>query len=568
MSKNNQHRNINLLVMLAFTFVLFVVIGARTFQLSVGKQSNGIDLVEYQPGDIERSSITSVNRGTIFDRNGKPIAMDTTSYSIYAVLNDRDPLVNVQDPDNTAVQLAKHLNIDRDQILKTLLTPDVYQVEFGNSGKGLSREVKEAIEKENLSGIHFKEAKARHYVNDYFASHIVGYADTDVQESQDMGLDIQTGRMGMEALYDQELNGLELEEKVVSDGQVIGQDLYTSLDARLQNIMDQELKKTYDLYQPESIMAYLVKPESGEVLVASQQPSFNLNSLKGIDKEWKNLLFEDSYEPGSTMKILTLASAYEQQLYELDETFLSGKIDVYDQTVRDYNHWGWGDITFDQALVHSSNVGMIKLAEKMGLDKWRQELERFGFGQTTESMFANEVNGNADFDNPVNGMMSSFGQGLSVTPAQLIEAFTAIANQGSAMRLQWIKGLGSNGSVDPQVKAQLFQPETARHILKTMVQVVEDPQGTGQEFRHPDVKVAAKTGTAQIPDPKGQGYLTGPNDYVYSVVTMFPADQPEYLMYMVMKQPKETQQKSGTKILSEIFIPFVDQVMITSGQES
>lgn len=568
MSKNNQHRNINLLVMLAFTFVLVVVIGARTFQLSVGKQSNGIDLVEYQPGDIERSSITSVNRGTIFDRNGKPIAMDTTSYSIYAVLNDRDPLVNVQDPDNTAVQLAKYLNIDRDQILKTLLTPDVYQVEFGNSGKGLSREVKEAIEEENLSGIHFKEAKARHYVNDYFASHIVGYADTDVQESQDMGLDIQTGRMGMEALYDQELNGLELEEKMVSDGQVIGQDLYTSLDARLQNIMDQELKKTYDLYQPESIMAYLVKPESGEVLVASQQPSFNLNSLKGIDKEWKNLLFEDSYEPGSTMKILTLASAYEQQLYELDETFLSGKIDVYDQTVRDYNHWGWGDITFDQALVHSSNVGMIILAEKMGLDKWRQELERFGFGQTTESMFANEVNGNTDFDNPVNGMMSSFGQGLSVTPAQLIEAFTAIANQGSAMRLQWIKGLGSNGSVDPQVKAQLFQPETARHILKTMVQVVEDPQGTGQEFRHPDVKVAAKTGTAQIPDPNGQGYLTGPNDYVYSVVTMFPADQPEYLMYMVMKQPKETQQKSGTKILSEIFIPFVDQVMITSGQES
>lgn len=565
MSKNNQHRNINLLVLLAFTFVILVVVGTRSYQLSIKKEVNGIDLVDYQPDDTERSSITSVNRGTIFDRSGKPIAMDTTSYSIYAVLNDGDPQLNVQDPDKTAHFLANYLSMDQEKILEVLLTPDVYQVEFGNAGKGLSKDTKQAIEEAKLPGIFFKEEKERHYINDYFASHIIGYADKHSEANQSSMVDIQSGRMGLEAIYDTELNGIDIEESVINDGQVMGQDLYTTLDARLQNIMDQELKAAYETYQPESMIAYLVKAKTGEVLVASQQPSFNLNSLKGIDKEWKNLLFEDSFEPGSTLKILTLASAYDQQLYQPQETFQSGKIEVYDQIVRDYNIYGWGNITYDQALVHSSNVGMIKLVEKMGLDRWREELKRFGFGQTTEAMFANEVPGNINFDNPVNGLMSSFGQGLSVTPIQLLEAFSSIANQGQALHLQWIKGIGANGSVDPQVKSPLFREDTANHILKTMIQVVEDPQGTGQEFHHPHTKVAAKTGTAQIPNPQGQGYMTGPNDYVYSVVAFFPADQPEYMMFMAVKRPQNDQEHSGTRILSEIFNPFVDQVMIPNG---
>lgn len=566
MSKKPQHRNINMLVLLTFSFVVVMVIGVRTFQLSVGKQSNGIDLVEYQPNEIERSSITSVNRGTIFDRNGKPIAMDTTSYSIYAVLNDGDPTQNVQDPDQTAAILAKHLKMEPEKILQALHTQDVYQVEFGSGGKNLSKEEKQTIEAEKLPGIFFKEDRKRHYVNDYFASHIIGYANMNHPDSEDI-VDVQHGHMGFEAIYDKELNGLDTEDSVISDGQALGQDLYTTLDARLQNMMDEALIHAYKEYQPENMMAYLVKVDTGEVLVASQQPTFNLNTLEGIDQEWKNLLVEDSFEPGSTIKILTLASAYDQGLYQPQETFLSGKVDVYDQTVRDYNLYGWGNITYEKALVHSSNVGMIKLIEKMGLKRWQEELQRFGFGKVTESIFSNEVAGNLNFDNPVNGMMSGFGQGLTVTPIQLLEAFSAIGNQGKTLQLQWTKGIGSNSPVQAQEKATLFKPATAQHLLETMVQVVEDPQGTGQEFKHPEISIAAKTGTAQIPNPEGNGYMTGSNDYVYSVVTFFPAEQPEYMMYLAMKRPSNPQQKSGTKILSEIFVPFVDQVMITSGQD-
>lgn len=564
MIQKNKDRNFNIFLLIAFSVSVFLFLSARVYRLTILKQINGVDLVAFNADSVDRSSISSVNRGSIFDKNGRPIAMDTTSYSLYAVIKGGEGVETIQDPDRTAKVLSQYIGMDRDRILSILLTPDVYQVEFGNAGKQLSRESKEAIEKANLPGIHFKEDKQRNYVNDYYAAHLIGFAKVNEELSQEVQVDIQEGQMGIEAMLNEELSGFDRFGTGQINSQILsGRDVYLSLDSRLQNYLDELMSQTYSTYQPEQMMAYLVDSRTGKLLAASQRPTFNLNTREGIDQEWKNFLVEEAFEPGSTIKILTLASAKEQKLYTEEETFKSGSIKVYDQIVKDYNETGWGYITFEQGLIRSSNVAMVNLVNRMGIDKWVQELEKFGFGKTSQSGLANESAGDIQFDNPVNAIMSSFGQGFSATPLQLMQAYLSVVNQGKMLKIQFIDGIGlPDNYYQKQELNQLFSAETAAYILNAMVKTVEEPYGTAQVFKNKNVKIAAKTGTAQIANPNGVGYLEGPNDYYFSVVSFFPADQPKYMLFMAMKRPRDNKYKLGAQILSEVFNPFVDNIML------
>ncbi|WP_338542016.1 penicillin-binding protein 2 [Abiotrophia defectiva] len=559
---NNQmiQRNLRFLAILLAGLASIAIF--RFAQISLFKTSNGQDLTAYHETGTKRSSITEARRGSIFDQQGNPIAMDTTSYSLFAVLrSDWGDTNLVKDPDVTAKALAKHLGLDRDMILAQLTQNNVYQVEFGNAGQHLSSETKKAIESENLPGLVFVSETTRKYVNDVYASHLIGYATAAAkEEDQPLSAQVLEGKLGLEAAYNVSLSGQDGNQS--STRQLIGKDLHLTLDSRLQNKLEELMTQYQMTYQPEALQAYLVEAKTGKLVAASQRPSFNLNTREGIEAEWKNLMVEEAYEPGSTIKILTMSVAYDRQLYKPGELYQSGSIQVYDQVVKDYNKVGWGQISFEEGLARSSNVAMVNLVNRMGDQEWVKKLGDFGFGKGTDFGLENETTGNFQFDNPVSRIMSGFGQGFSATPIQLLQAYSSIGNQGQMLKVQVVQGLDSAGEFQSRILGKPISKEAANHVLQLMVDTVEKPYGTAVSFRNPYVKVAAKTGTAQIADPNGSGYLTGANDYYHSVVTFFPADNPKYMLYMAMKRPQQNHGLLGSQILGKLFNDYIEYIMV------
>lgn len=566
--KKEINSNLNILILIGVAAVTFLMLGARFFQLNIAKTSHGESLVQYiEDSNETRSSIMEAKRGTIYDVKGQPVAIDTTSYSMYALLQEGNGYEAVGDIDHTATVLSNHIDMPRDEILDILLNNEAIQVEFGTAGRNLTQESRDAIEKEQLTGIYFVSQSTRRYVNDFFSSHLIGYAVNKDQVNEFMPeAEILTGEIGVEAAYNTELSGLNTIENnpalIERTQTLLGHDVYLTLDSRLQHYMEELLDYSYTKYQPEEMSAYLVEVETGRLLTAAQRPSFNLNTREGIEEKWANQLVEEALEPGSTMKILTQGTAYDMGVYETDELVETGSVEIENVTVKDYNLYGWGDITFDEGLSRSSNVTIVELVRRIGLDKWTEQLEAFGFGKSTDSGLANETAGTISFDNPVSATMSGFGQGFAASPIQLLQAFTSIANEGKMMKIQYINGVGENDQFEPVQLNQPISKEAADHILKLMVNTVNESYGTAQEYSIPEVQIAAKTGTAQIANPDGLGYLTGPNDYYFSVVSFFPADNPKYMLYFTMKRPTNDHGLMGSQILAEIFKPFVKYILV------
>lgn len=557
----------NLLILSIIVLIIAVTLLIRFGQLSIVKQVNQVDLTSYHQSSENRSSITQAKRGSLFDRYGQPIAMDTTSYSMYAVVGgDWADGEQVQDKNQTASILSQYIELDYQTIFKILNTDNVDQVEFGTAGQSLTPDTKDEIEAHGLAGIHFQGTASRYYVNDYFASHLLGYVKPIPQESKMQPA--SQGELGVELAFDEHLSGevvLASAEEDSVDVAAIGEDIHLTLDTRLQNAMEDAVDNTFNRFQPRNMGAYLVELKTGKLLAATQRPSFNLNTKEGIEQLWANLLVESANEPGSTVKILTMASAIDQQVIKPNERFMSGEVEVYDRTVKDYNLVGWGEITFEEGLARSSNVAMVELVNRMGDEVWVEQLAHLGFGSSTLSRLPGEVTGSLDFDNPVSRIMSGFGQGFSATPMQLLQAFTTIGNQGEMIRIQYIDhfgGASDNTQFETQSLGQKFSPEAANYVLDLMVDTVEESYGTAQSFKSNQVNIAAKTGTAQIANTNGSGYLTGADDYYHSVVAYFPAEDPQYMLYLFLKQPEKNHGLIGSQMLAETFHPIVDAVML------
>ena len=561
---DNNTSNKFLLNHIFIVVVMALIVMGRFVQLGIFKSTNGIDLTELSMSSIVGSSINDIPRGTIYDQNGVPLAIDATSYSLFAIV-DNEGLSTVSRPIETANMLSEHLNMSAQEIYDILQTEDVVQVEFGPAGKNISRELKESIESEGFSGLGFYENQQRKYINNYFASHLIGYLSEDEQYLYN-GEAVRTrvGKSGVEAAFNDQLSGIDdfylmqTHEKLLR-----GRDVYLTLNSQLQNHLEQLLTTAYEKYEPELISGYLVELGTGKLLSAGQRPSYNLNTLDGIDQDWEGQFVSEAYEPGSTLKILTQSIAYDRNVYQPNELVMTGSIEIEDTVVKDYNLYGWGEIPFDEALARSSNVSMVELVRRMGLESWKQTLEELGFGQSTHSDLPGENTGFIDFDNPVSVYMSGFGQAISATPIQLMQAYSMIGNQGDIIKIQYAYGSDTSDYETQKIKT-MIRPESAQHILDILMDAVEQPYGTAQDFKMPNVRIAAKTGTAQIANPTGAGYLTGPNDYYFSVVSFFPAEQPEYMLYLTLKRPENNQGRMGSQILAEVFKPFVDYVLLNN----
>lgn len=566
--------------------IIYIIFAGRFSYIMIKGEVNGENLAKNVNNLYTRSSVLEANRGTIYDVGGDPVAMDATSYSLYAVLTDKwsskaSKPQYVVDKEKTAKVLAQYIAMSEEEILNRL-NQDQDQVEFGTAGKNLSYEIKKNIENEKLPGIEFTNTPVRLYPNGVFASHLVGVAQmpTDKNGEAKKGTEL-TGIMGIEKVYNDLLTGKDGGKEYQKDsfGYVLpnskvkttepkdGSDIYLTLDKRMQVYLESVMSDVYDKYEPKAMTATLMDPKTGAIVAASQRPTFNGTTKEGINQLWQNLLVENTYEPGSTFKVLTLAAAINEGVFNPDEWYKSGSVKVADRVIRDVNRNGWGTITYLEGLERSSNVAFVNLAEKMNMDVWKNYLDQFGIGKSTQSGLLNEQKGSNTYKYAAEKATTSFGQGLTVTVFQMMQAFSAVANNGNMMKPQYISktvdpNTGEEKIIEPEIVGKPISEETARQTREYLKSVVYGEHGTGRRYQIDGYEIAAKTGTAQIVNPETKSYYSGGNNYLYSVVGMAPADDPEYILYITVQQPEITDGSiSGGDVVAEVFNPVMKRAL-------
>ena len=569
------------IILFATSIGLFFLFAVRFSYIVIGGHVAGTSLAEKTKQLYQGSEVVKAKRGTIYYRNGVALAEDASSYSIKAILSktytsgDKKLYVEEKNFDKIAEILHKNLSIDKKDALNILedgAKKELYQVEFGSYGKNISQETKQNIEadmkKEGVAGLYFVDHQARMYPNGVFSSHFIGYAVPDKDEN---GL---VGKLGLESAYNDILSGKDgkiiyqkdnfqnpLPGTVAEEEKAVdGQDIYTTLDSRLQSYLETLMDQVNEEYQPEELTAVLMKAKTGEILAMGQRPTFNPETMEGLtgkDAIWRNFLVQDSYEPGSTMKVFTTAAAIEEGEFNENETFQSGKIQVEDATINDHDFGEKGVLTMRQALSWSSNVGMVILEQRLG-GRWYNYLQKLGFGQSTHSGLDDEVNGALPTSNIVDRAMSAYGQAVGVTNFQMMKAFTSIANNGTMIQPRYISKVvdpqtGEERTTQTEVLGQPFSKETTEKVREYMRDVVES-ENYGSAYgvySVPGYNVSAKTGTAQIASDTG-GYQTGDTAYLYSIVEMVPSEDPDYVLYLTMKHPKTYDRMALAKIANPL----------------
>jgi penicillin-binding protein 2B len=557
---------------------LFFLLTARIVTIQATGSVEGQELAARAAAKYSQEEVLSAKRGKIIDRNGEVIAEDTLTYKVVAVLDERatqkasNPR-HVTDAEKTAEILSDYLGTPKEKILSILETgiqKDRYQVEFGVAGREISHTKMLEMKEEELPGILFVRDLKRLYPNGAFASHLIGFA---MKEEQEDGQMVTKGKMGLEAIHDEVLTGkngkmefstdkwgflLPNSESAVKEA-VDGSNVQLTLDKTLQNFLEDAMTKVQEEYSPERMIAVIADPKTGEILGMSQRPTFDPNTREGLSENWLNESIELTIEPGSPMKMFTLAAAIEEGKWDPNAYYESGTYKFYDRTIGDHNsRRGWGSITFLEGFQRSSNVSMAYLLERLGPESFLSYIDAFGFGKKTGIDLPNEAAGKIMNSSPVDTLTLTYGQGSTVTPIQMIQAASAIANGGVMMKPYIIDQIKNpdTGKVshksEPERAGQPISAETANQVKGILESTVTSEHGSGRPFALQDYTVAGKTGTAQVPGPDGL-YMYGKNNYLYSFVGMAPAEDPELLIYIGVQQPDLPISEYGSVPVSKIF---------------
>ena len=557
-------------------FAVFLV----NFAVIIGSGSKfGTDLVKEAKKVHQITRTVPAKRGTIYDRNGVPIAEDATSYNVYAVINENyksatGKILYVEKTqfNKVAEVFHKYLDMDEAYVKEQLSQPNLTQVSFGAKGNGITYANMMAIKKDlkdaSVEGIDFTTSPNRSYPNGQFASSFIGLAQLHENEDGSKSLlgtsgmesslnSILAGKDGIITYEKDRLGNIVPGTEQVSQQTVDGKDVYTTISSTLQSFMETQMNAFQEKVKGKYMTATLVSAKTGEILATTQRPTFDADTKEGLTKDfvWRDILYQSNYEPGSTMKVMTLAAAIDNNTFPGGEVFDSSELKIADVTIRDWDVneglTGGRMMTFSQGFALSSNVGMTLLEQKMGDATWLDYLSRFKFGVPTRFGLTDEYAGQLPADNIVNIAQSSFGQGISVTQTQMIRAFTAIANDGVMLEPKFISAIydSNNQSVRKSQKEVVGNPvsKDAASLTRThMVLVGTDPvygtmhnHSTGKPtVTVPGQNVALKSGTAQIADEKNGGYLIGSTNYIFSAVSMNPAENPDFILYVTVQQPE------------------------------
>ena len=488
---------------------LFVIMILRLLQLSLSKTIDDTNLQELASKRTTRTTTLSAKRGTIYSSNKDVLAQNVTSYKLIAYLSpkrttNKNKPQHVVDKDLTAEKLAPILGMTKEEILTYLNKENKYQTEFGSKGKGLTELEKNQIQNLNLPGLDFVESYKRYYPKGNFLSYTLGYATTE--EDKD-GEQVIKGKMGLELYYDNILKG--------EDGYVTYQK-----DLKGYKISGtKEIKK--DAVQGKDI--YLTIDSNVQFFV--EQALTNAKNNYGY--EWFTMVIMDAKTDGTV--------------------------------IGDWNRNGWGYITYDRGYALSSNVGVINLLKNfMNSAMLRQYYRKLGFGKKTGITLPNESTGQISFKYETEVFNAGFGQGITTTPLQNVQAMTPLTNDGMLLKPYVVEKI-----VDPDTKEVVYKgkrtekervasTQTVQKMIQLMDDTVNGIGNTGSGFRIPSGELIGKTGTAQIAATNGRGYLNGKEDIISSFSGIYPKSNPQFIIYASVKRPAGGSQKGVSTAVKEV----------------
>ncbi len=535
----------NYKIICTFVTLFLIVAIVRLGMISLSTEIDGMNIEAFANSRNTVSKTLYASRGNIYDIYGEHLAQTVNSYTVIAYLDesrteDEDNIRHVVNVEETAAALSPILEIPYDELVVTL-SKDKYQVELKRNITELTKSKIDILE---LNGIGFDDSVTRYYQSGSFASYIIGYAKPDDEGKIE-------GELGIEGYYDDILKGTDGTTSYQQDAYgykipnvpeytteaVSGSDIYLTIDSNIQLILENAVNKIKKEYTSEWAIMTVIDANTGAIVGSATSPSYNPNDLNSITN-YLNPLISYSYEPGSTMKAFSFASAIEEGIYNGEETFKSGSIAVADVTISDYNKYGWGDITYDTGFAYSSNVGTTMLALELGANTLTDYYHDLGFGELTGIELSGEIEGTMDFYYQSELANASFGQGMSVTPIQMLQAYTVFTNDGTMLKPYIVdKIVDENGEITYDGKrtevGKIFDKTTTDYMENLLYDAVYN--GTSNIWQPENVTIIGKTGTAQIASPSG-GYLEGDSNVIRSFMNIFPKEDPEYILYMAVKQ--------------------------------
>ena len=488
------------------------------------------------------------DRGRIYTKDGTVIADNLTTVSLVFIPNQ------VKEKDKVATDIAEILNVDKSVIEEHLYKKSSIE-RVHPEGRRLSYEIADKINSLNYDGVYLVKESKRYYPYNNLMSHILGFVGIDNQGLS--GLELQydeylTGASGaIEYFSDAKGNRLQKEDVYVQPEN--GMDIYLTVNSELQTSMERELDNVMLKYNADGAWSIAMDPNTGEILAMSSRPNFNPNNYQDYTTEQlnRNLAIWSSYEPGSTFKIVTLATAIEEKVVDIEkDTFNdSGSVNVDGARIKCWKRGGHGHQTFLEVVQNSCNPGFVELGQRLGKETLFKYINNFGFGSKTGIDLNGEGSGilfNINKVGPVELATTSFGQGVSVTALQQITAVSAVINGGTLYKPYIVKSIVEHetGEIikenNPQEVRKVISEDTSKQVRYALESVVA--LGTGRNAYIENYRVGGKTGTAQ--KVNNGVYMTG--NYIVSFIGFLPADNPKAVVYVAIDNPKGVTQYGGT----------------------
>ncbi|MFC5588523.1 penicillin-binding transpeptidase domain-containing protein [Sporosarcina soli] len=541
-------------IFVIFLILLALVVG-KLFHVQIIKHEL---LKERAEANWDREIPFGGMRGDILDRNGDLLVGSRLAPTLYFMPSQNKDIAGA------ARALADILETDAAK-LEEKMAKKAYMVKLAPEGKNITKEQSDEIARLQIDGLYTGVDFVRHYPKEELLSRLIGFTGYDHQ-----------GLAGIEFAYDEILSGTGDKIRLYTDAKGIplphvddgfttgkkGSSVELTIDSRMQEVLERELLQAMEKYDSTQALGIIMNPKTGELLSLASVPTFHPADYQNVDPSIynRNLPVWMTFEPGSTFKILTLAAGLEEKVIDLhnEHFFDPGYVMVEGARLRCWKRSGHGDQTFLEVVENSCNPGFVEIGQRLGGKKLDQYIRAFGFGQSTGSGIAGEAKGilfSEKSFGPVEQATTAFGQGISVTPIQQVQAVAAAINGGYLFRPYIVKEiLDDKGETlqafEPEMQRQVISEETSKQVREALESVVAN--GSGRNAFTDGLRVGGKTGTAQkVVDGN---YKDG--DYIVSFIGFAPADDPELLVYVAVDSPKNASQFGGV-----IAAPIVGRVI-------
>ena len=538
-----------------------VVLVGRLFFLQIIDKS---DLQAKNLSQVQVDRKLQSPRGTIYDRNGRPLAMSVVTKSLYA-----DPKMIKQSPSEVAELIAPYVTMSKEDIVKSLQEDTAFVWIDRMMEPEKSKAVAQLIEDKNLEGLNFVEESKRYYPNGNLAAQVLGFVGTD-----DKGLD------GLEMVLDDELKGGIQKELVATDrkgnaifGSVLskylpdkGKSVTLTIDASIQFIAERALDKAMEDTGAKHASVIVMDPKTGEILAMANRPTYDPNHYsQGSEEDFKNIAVTNLYEPGSTFKPIIASAALASGKWKLDQVYNDkGAFAANGHIIRNWNGEGYGPVRLLDILKYSINTGMAEIGTLTGADILSKYIRDYGFGSETGIELPGEGAGilyNPEDMSKLDVATMSIGQGIAVTPLQMVRAFGALSNGGAMMKPHIIKSYSnSQGDVTSTTETSVVGQPVPAETAKTIVDILEKEvsEGGGTKAMVEGYHFGGKTGTAQKLDTKHGGYLDG--QYIASFIGFGPVEDPKFVVLVVIDDPQKGSYY-GSQIVAPVFKDIVSQLV-------